>query len=142
MTQQRDSVRRKAGDSLVAFDLQTNQPIGQVINMSYRGMKLMTEEPVEMSKVFYCRIPLPEDIPDYSEIIVDAECRWCRKNEDTGWYDSGYLLRKVTEKDADVIKLITRRWMINQSDALNSRSTENERKKRGLFSRIIGSCLK
>jgi hypothetical protein len=142
MRQQRDSIRRQARDPLVAVDLQTNEPLGQVINMSYRGMKLMTEHPVKISKVFYCRILLPDNISDVSDINVDAECRWCKKNEQTGWYDSGYLLRKVTEKDTDVIKLITRRWMIEHSESLNEKGPQNRRKKRHLFSRIVNSCLK
>jgi len=136
MTNNRSTVRRKALDPILFYDIKTNLPIGQVMNMSEHGVRLMTEHPVQVYKVLYCRIPLPDEILGCSEIVIDAECRWCKKNEKTGWYDSGYKLRKVTQKDADVIKLLTRRWMINQSEELNASGGRQKKKKRHFSFRL------
>jgi hypothetical protein len=126
---------------MVVFDTSTNLPMGQVVNMSQRGMQLMTEQPVETNKLYYCRMPLPETILGSDEIFFDADCRWCCMNESTGWYDSGYRLRRKSPRDAEIIEFITRRWMMMQSENLNSTKPPPEKKKRGLFTRLFQSLL-
>jgi len=55
MANSRDSIRRNATDPLLVYDMETNLPIGQIINLSDRGFKLMTEQPMEVSRVYNCR---------------------------------------------------------------------------------------
>ena len=141
MANVRDTIRRQATDPLLVYDMETNLPIGQIINMSYRGMKLMTEEPVVISKIYYCRIPLPEKLLGRDELFIDAECRWCRKNEETSWYDSGYCLRKPSTEDADIIKLITHKWMIEQSEKMNSSNGVSRSKRVGILSKVIDGLI-
>jgi hypothetical protein len=130
-------VRRKASAALLAYDLQSGLPIGQVIDMSAKGMKLMSEDPVRLYYVYYCRIRLPEKIKGQQEVFFDAECRWCKKNEATSWYDSGYILRYPSPEDADIVRELTRSWMVDQVDRLNVRYTKAKKTKRRFLQRIL-----
>lgn len=131
-------IRRKASFALLVYDLHTNLPMGQILDMSAKGMKLMTEEPVAVRQVYYCRIPLDKKINKCSEIFFDAECRWCEISEETGWYNSGYVLRFPSPKDAKNIHALIHAWMADQTGKLNSKSTKRIKKKRGLLRRIFG----
>jgi hypothetical protein len=130
-------IRRKAGEALLVYNLQTKMPMGQIVDLSAKGMKLMSEEPVAASKIYYCRIPLKRKINDFDEVIFDAECRWCKQNNKTLWYDSGYLLRFPRPEYADIIKKITRDWMIKDSDKTNPGRRKPDVKKGGLFQKLF-----
>ncbi|HHI03228.1 MAG TPA: hypothetical protein ENL22_06890 [candidate division Zixibacteria bacterium] len=142
MANSRDSIRRNATDPLLVYDMEANLPIGQIINLSDRGFKLMTEQPMEVSRVYNCRMPIPDDIADKKEIIFLAECRWCRLNEETTWYDSGYYIRKIAPGDLKIIQSIRRKWMIDLSNKINAsdgnQKIDKREEKRGLFARLFG----
>jgi hypothetical protein len=141
MSEVKDSVRRNAGDPLIVYDMTTNIPIGQIINLSRRGMRLMSETPMEVNRIYYCRMPLPETLLKRDEIFFDAECRWCLKNEDTGWYDSGYVLRKASPEDTDIIKLLIHRWMIQESEKINHTPTRAKKRPLDFLIRILDNLF-
>jgi hypothetical protein len=137
--QQRNAqmIRRQALDKLLVFDLNTSLPMGQVLDMSTRGLKLQSEEPTTFRQVYYCRILLKNRICGRDEVLFDAECRWCNRDEETGCYYSGYVLRFPTKKDAEVIRELTHRWMAGHSEQLNSRYGGSKKERRSLLSRIF-----
>lgn len=136
---QTQKIRRQALDKLLVFDLNTNLPMGQVLDMSTRGIKLQSEEPQTFRQVYYCRILLKDKICGQDEVLFDAECRWCNKDEESGCYYSGYVLRFPTKKDAEVIGAITRKWMAGHSEQLNSHYSGGKKERRGLLRRIFKS---
>lgn len=129
------AVRRKAEEALTIFDMHTGEPIGKVLDMSAQGMKLESDGPVDVNHIYYCRLPLANKIQGRKEIFFDAECRWCRKIDDTERYTSGYKLRFPSQKDAETIKNILRKWMAEQNERLNT--PDGKTKKKGLFGRIL-----
>jgi len=132
-------IRRFAMDALLAYNMQTGQPMGQILDLSATGMKLMSEEPVNVSQIYYCRIPLDKKVNGRREIFIDAECRWCKLNEETSWYNSGYLLRYPTPADAQMVKTLMHGWMKAQSNKLNARLIGEQRKKPGFWARVFGA---
>ncbi len=132
-------IRRKAAEALLIYDLQTKLPMGQIIDLSAKGMKLMSEDPVATSKIYYCRMPLKKETHGFDEVIFDAECRWCKRNKDTGWYDSGYLLRFPRPEFAKVIREITRNWMMDRTDKLGASRRKTREEKRGFFQKLLKS---
>jgi hypothetical protein len=113
-------IRRKVSEALLVYDLHSGLPMGQILDMSSKGMKMITEKPVAVNRVYYCKIPLEKKINNNDKVCFDAECRWCKKDETTGWYNSGYILRYPTPGDAEIIKELTHRWMVNQANKLNA----------------------
>ena len=119
--EEQQRIRRSATETLLVYDLATELPIGRVIDMSARGMKLISEKQVIVNRVYYCRIPLSASIDGHKEILIDAECRWCKISPETGWFESGYQLRFPVPKYADVIQKIIYSWMAAQVNKINSR---------------------
>lgn len=142
MAKQKKPVRRQAVEELVVYDVRTNQPIGRVENMTAEGVKLVTDEPADVSRILYCRLDLPEKLLGADQVFFDAECRWCRKNEFTGLYESGFKLRNVRADDKEIISHLTRRWMIMQSDAQNDTAIQRGQKKSNFLSRVFQSRAK
>ena len=130
-------IRRKAADPLLVYDIETDLPMGQILDLSAKGMKLMTEEPVTAGQTYYLKIPLDKKIKGFKALLFDADCRWCKQSEDTGWYNSGYVLRFPNPKTGDAILELTRQWMIRESERINSKYQKSNKKKQGLFRRIF-----
>jgi hypothetical protein len=130
-------VRRKAVGALAVYDLSTGLPIGQILDMSYRGMKIMTEEPVIVGKKYYCRLPLDQEINGKTEVFFDAECRWCKQNEETAWFDSGYILRYSSAQNAEIIKELVKSWMVDHIARLNPHIRRKRPRRYRIFQRLL-----
>jgi hypothetical protein len=121
--EKQQKIRRTATGELLVYDLRTAEPIGRIIDMSARGMKLFSAKPVTVRKVYYCRLPLNRSIGGCKEIFFDAECRWSRTSEDTKGYNCGFALRFPTQKDGEMIRELLRIWMADQAERLNAHYT-------------------
>jgi len=130
-------IRRQATFPLLVYDLHTGMPMGQILDMSAKGMKLMSEEPVAVNRVYYCRMPLDYEINGCSEIFFDAECRWCKRSDETTWYNSGYTLRYPSPGSAEIVQKLTQAWMVGQAERLNARYIRPKTKKRNLLQRVF-----
>jgi len=131
-------VRRGAAETLTAYNLNTRELLGIVVDLSARGMKLRSKVPMTVSKVYYCRVPLKKKIDGREEVFFDAECRWCNKYEDTGRYYSGYLLRFPSRQDAEIVRELMHEWMKHYNQDINSRLHEPREEKRGFLTRLLG----
>ena len=130
-------VRRKAAEKLTAFDTYAKRPLGIIIDMSARGMKLQSEMPAVIAKTYYCRIPLRNKIDDRDEVLFDAECRWCSRHGDSEQFYSGFKLRFPNPQDAKIVKILAHEWMKSHSQGLNARYYEPQSKKPGFFKRLF-----
>jgi len=119
MSDDRKFVRRSACGYYHVYSRATNKLIGRVVNMSLRGIMLISEEPIEASKMLKCKMELPEEILESKLLNFDAESKWCRKNETIDCYETGFLIHGATEKDDDILKLLMHIWMAEKSDTLN-----------------------
>lgn len=130
-------IRRPASEALLVYDLSTKMPLGQILDMSASGLKLMSEDPIEVNTVYYCRIPLEKKICGRKEIFFDAECRWCVSNDETGWYNSGFILRFPTTEDAETVQRLIYDWMIDQTEKLNAKYRKIKRKEPRFLKRLF-----
>lgn len=130
-------VRRRAAEPLTTYNLNTREKLGTVMDLSARGMKLRSEEPPTVSRVYYCRMPLKKKINGRKEVFFDAECRWCNKYEDTGRYYSGFLLRFPSQQDAGIVRELMHEWMKQYNQDINDRYSESRDEKRGLLTRLF-----
>nr|MBN2276618.1 PilZ domain-containing protein [candidate division Zixibacteria bacterium] len=128
--EKQQTIRRSASQALLVYDLQTELPLGQILDMSARGMKIMTEIPITVYRMYYCRMPLEKKINGKREVFFDAECRWCRKNEETSWFNAGFKLRYPTNADAEIVRELVRSWMIDRVEKFNPHSAPVRRKGR------------
>lgn len=120
MEEQRKNIRRAPNDYYLVFDRENDRFIGRVLNMSLDGLMLVSMEPAKVSDGFKCRMALPEKIDDFNQIEFDAECKWCRKNDESNMYESGYKMKNVSKKDREIIRELLQKWLTVQADSLSS----------------------
>jgi hypothetical protein len=137
----KQKIRREAAETLQVYEVNSDTPIGFILDMSAKGMKLMGKIPVVTNQIYYFRIPLLPAINGHKEVFVDAECRWCKEIGNNEGYNSGYLLRYPSPRDAELIGALIHRWMVHHSERLNSkkRAARDDNEEPGFFSKIFGA---
>ncbi|MBU0983522.1 MAG: PilZ domain-containing protein [candidate division Zixibacteria bacterium] len=99
----RNIMRYAPREDFPVLERHNSRRIGRMANLSTNGVGLYTPEPVEPGTVFQGRVKLPRMIFQREYLLFEAECRWCRKNEDGVGYKSGYLFTSVSEHDAVLV---------------------------------------
>ena len=86
---------------LRVFDGLSNKILGHLINVSEKGVLLMTNEPVDLNEDHRLRIQFPACVRDRHEVVLKGTSKWCRKEPGWDQYFTGfqvYGLDTSTEK--------------------------------------------
>jgi hypothetical protein len=118
----RKTIRRRAIGEYYVFDRTNDQLIGQIVNMSSKGILIKTKEALAISSNLRCRIELPKDVLKGEQIAFDAEIRWCKKadiEEKEEYYEAGCVMRNISKAGRKVIDSLLHIWMVEHSRAIN-----------------------
>ncbi len=104
MTESREHPRMHVISYLKASEQDSDRSVGRVVDMTARGMRLRSKEPVKTNTTARFRLTLPGDTEDAREISFKAVIIWCRKSEDVDSWDTGIQLLDITPDEADLIE--------------------------------------
>jgi len=74
---------------LRAFERGSDGPLGVVIDVSERGLRLGGDRPLEAGRVYSMWMEIPFDDGDRARLQFDAEPVWSRADPDSGLYECG-----------------------------------------------------
>lgn len=100
----RKSKRRNLIYYLSIFDKETDDFIGQLVNITTEGIMVVSEHPIETGKYFRLRMTLPEPIEGSDIVEFDAVSKWCTKDINPSFYDIGFEFHVITPKSIEQIK--------------------------------------
>jgi hypothetical protein len=86
------------------FDRNTNKLIGHLVDINPAGIMLISEEPIPVNQIFHFKMLLPSRIGGREEWHFDAESRWCDRDINPEFYDTGFQLAVIEKKDLKVIE--------------------------------------
>ena len=89
---------------LRVFDGLSNKILGHLINMSEKGVLLMSDEPVDLNEDHRLRIRLPVFVRDKHEVVLQGTSKWCRKEPGKDQYFTGF---QVYDLDTSTAKIIS-----------------------------------
>ena len=100
MTQQESNQRKVARRHLIYYlrvfdrdgDHDGKELLGNLVDISTRGIMLVSERPIEVGRVFNLRMYLPETVEGSREVEFSAESRWCQNDANPDFYDTGFEL--------------------------------------------------
>lgn len=90
---------------LRVFDGMSSKIFGHLVDISEKGVQLMSDEPVVRNEDHKLRIRLPPTIRDRHEVVFNATSRWCKRDHDTDHYLTGF---QVLDADASTRKVVLR----------------------------------
>ena len=101
-TNQRKVARRHLIYYLRVFD-RNGKLVGNLVDISTRGIMLVSDSPIELNKRFHLKMVLPETISGSREVEFEAESRWCQNDANQDFYDTGFELIDPTNKFLEAV---------------------------------------
>jgi hypothetical protein len=99
----RKTTRYEVKDRYPVYQKLTYHEIGKLADLSIAGSSFITKNYIKKGTFLSCKVRLPQTMFQQDYLFFDAECRWCKKCDDTGSYKSGYKLHNVSKHDEVII---------------------------------------
>jgi len=99
MAEQRSLKRRHLIYYLKIVDRDTDNLVGFLVDITTRGIMVMSEEPIEIGKVFHMKMLLQTDLSNKQFLHFDAKSKWTDKSINTDFYDTGFELIDIDSDD-------------------------------------------
>ena len=111
MLERRKFKRRSISYYLRVIDGGANQMIGHLADISQQGLKMDSQKPIPLSKVFKLRINTTVDVADKDYIEFSAITRWCELDPlQTGLFEIGFEIIKLDLHDAEIVQRIMEKY--------------------------------
>jgi len=103
-TEKRQIERRHLIYYLRIFDGISSRIIGHAVDISQQGMMLISEEPVAVHEDYRLRMCFPGVAYEQEELIFDAVCRWCRRDDNPSFYVAGFQIQNLLPDETRFIQ--------------------------------------
>ncbi len=108
-SEHRQRPRKNTPHLVKVIDLDSGQSMGRVVDITAGGMMLVTRQAISVGDRFNFRINLPVMVHYRTEVDVEAEAMWTKKDTNPSFHksgfrfvnlpgDDGYLLEDVMHK--------------------------------------------
>lgn len=77
---------------LRVFDTETNSLLGNLVDISTKGIMVVSDKQVEPGKKYRLKMVLPDTLEGSKEVEFDVESRWCQNDANRDFYDTGFEL--------------------------------------------------
>ena len=99
---------------LKVIDRQTNLSIGHCVDISHGGMKVISEAPIEIKKIFQLKMFLPFEIQGSRYVNFIAISKWCQIDENPDFYSCGFQWHNITPEVMEVIKHLINNFCLDE----------------------------
>jgi hypothetical protein len=80
---------------LRVFDGHGQRIVGHLVDISTRGLMLVSDEPIEKGRSLPLRMKLPKEQAGRQELTFSATCRWCRQDTNPDFYIAGFRIDSI-----------------------------------------------
>jgi len=105
---QRQADRSSLVFYLRVFDGLSNKILGHLLDISEKGVLLVTDEPVEPNENHRLRIRLPVVVRDRHELLLMGTSRWCRQEPEQDRYLTGFQIYGIDGPTKKVVQKLIR----------------------------------
>lgn len=91
-------LERKELSQLIAVnDVINGGVFGELVNVTTEGIMVMTDQEIETQAIFQLSLELPEPLIGSAQIVLGADCLWCRRIENFSRYWAGFQIIDASE---------------------------------------------
>lgn len=98
MSEKRSLERIRCYYYLKVFDRDSGIDIGSIFDITVRGMKIISDNPFEKGQTRCFRIYIPEGSMHGEHFDLEAEVKWCKKNDKEDYFEAGFKFCDVDKK--------------------------------------------
>lgn len=81
--------------------------LGHVVNLSSRGLMVLSDRQIPLNKEYRLRMRLPKEMSDRPELIFNATSCWCKKDANPDFYLAGFEIQNLSMAErSDILHLL------------------------------------
>lgn len=88
---------------LEVYDTETGTLLGNLVDITTRGIKLVSKTPIEPGKTFTLRMTLPEDYFEDKVLTFEAKSLWSGNDVNRDFFDTGFSVPSLDTKAKETI---------------------------------------
>lgn len=106
MLDHRSKRRRRPKAHFGVYSAPYGELIGYVVDLTTKGVRLISSRAIERNDSFEFRMDLPPGILDRTALSFKAKSKWCKKCEESWYYESGFKILECSDSDIARIKTL------------------------------------
>ncbi len=106
MNERRELRRRRLVHRLELYDRTSERFLGKGVDVTTKGLLLVTETPLAQDTELELSLALPEPMFGKDHLDVDAVVRWRGKDVNPGFYDVGLQFTRISMRDQEIIRQV------------------------------------
>ncbi|MBU0483277.1 MAG: PilZ domain-containing protein [Proteobacteria bacterium] len=92
---------------LEVYDYKSNELVGHLVDITPKGIKLVSKKPIETGKAFILQMMLPEGYFKHKLLKFECESQWCKNDVNPDFFVTGFAVKDVDLEAKEIIlKLI------------------------------------
>ncbi|PWB70122.1 hypothetical protein C3F09_09525 [candidate division GN15 bacterium] len=107
----RKYTRRRASDYLLVTDSHSGQVLGRIINVSPKGLMVMSTQSLAIGRPFDVRIKLPSRAFGCEHLTLTAECRWSSFERRSDLWENGLEIGEISHDNRRILQQVVLRLM-------------------------------
>ncbi len=120
MPDRRKYKRSRSPKLLPVTDVNTQQCIGRLVDLSLGGMLMMAVQPIPVHRIFQLRVNLPIEINGNNVIEFGAESVWGDPPEHIGTYWAGFQVIDISEYNKESVSELVDIWSKQDAAAVQN----------------------
>lgn len=104
--QRRKLERKTLSESVAVTDTLTDQPIGEVVNITTEGIMILANTKLTCNSVFMFELHLPEVINGEKTIKIGVDCLWCKNTDNFERFWTGFQIIDADHDSTQRIKTL------------------------------------
>jgi hypothetical protein len=88
---------------LEVYDGESDLLLGHLVDITTRGVKLVSKAPIELGKSFKLRMMLPEGYFQEKVVYIEATSKWSNNDVNPDFYDTGLEVKPLDIRARQII---------------------------------------
>lgn len=109
MHENRSSPRKQLNEHIDVLDINSEKPLGTLVNISTGGFMLFSNNPLDTNRLFQVRLLIPESVVGET-LELGAESLWCSDASDSGGYWTGFQIIDISDRGIELTKQLLDNW--------------------------------
>lgn len=100
--------RRELSQTVAITDVINQRHMGELINITREGLMLITDRAIETQSIFQLALQLPQRLEGSDQLLLGADCLWCRPAENLHRYWAGFQIIDASDMALAQIETLIR----------------------------------
>ena len=104
MQKQRELKRRHLFFYLEVYDVVTDELLGNLVDITTRGIKLVSKDKIPINKKYVLRMLLPDGYFTEKEIHFEGTSIWSGNDANPDFFDTGFEVANLDKNERKIIR--------------------------------------